>query len=253
MTRIIEAAPELQTSQMSFTPLNVAIVATAGDVRGGAERLYSALAGAVSALGHQVKVLNLPSPEPDFETICENYNAFEALDVSRFDVVISTKAPTFSVNHPNHVVYLVHTVRAYDDMFDALFAPIERPLAEQRRCLHQMDVKALSAARRIFTIGHEVSARLFKWRGLDSTVLHPPLAVDGFYNNSQGDYFFMPGRLHAWKRVHLAIEAVLASTKPLRLIVSGTGDDEVRLKQLARDDSRIEFIGHISDEEMVGL
>jgi glycosyltransferase involved in cell wall biosynthesis len=35
--------------------------------------------------------------------------------------------------------------------------------------------------------------------------------------------------------------------------VSGTGDDEKRLKQLAAGDPRIEFVGHISDEQLISL
>lgn len=233
--------------------LNIAVVATASEINGGAERFNRALVAAVESLGHRVELVSLPAPEPSFEAIMANYQRFAALDLSAFDAVISTKSPSYAVQHPNHVVYLVHTVRAFDDMFESLFAPVERDMAEKRRQLHGRDLEALGAARRIYTIGHEVSGRLFKWRGLTSEVLHPPLAVQGFSNAGQGDYFFMPGRLHAWKRVALAVEAVLASDRPMKLVISGTGEEEQALKELAGGDPRIEFLGHISDEQLLEL
>lgn len=233
--------------------LRVAVVAAESGASGGAERFYSALTDALAGIGHQVELIALPAPEPNFEAICANYKQFSELDLSGFDVVISTKAPTYAVCHPNHVVYLVHTIRAFDDMFESLFAPIDRAMAERRSELHQMDFKALCGVRKIFSIGHEVTDRLYKWRGLGSEVLHPPLAASGFRDDGIGDYFFMPGRLHPWKRVALAIEAVKASKKPMKLLISGTGEEEKTLRKLAAGDSRIQFLGHIDDNELVSL
>jgi len=235
------------------TSMKVAVIVTESDASGGAERFYSALAAALEKQGHNVEVVSLPAPEPDFETICANYNAFSEIDLSDFDVVVSTKAPSYAINHPNHVVYLVHTVRAFDDMFDSLFSPISYEMAERRQELHRIDFQALCGAKKIFTIGHEVSGRLYKWRGLTSEVIHPPLAAGGFRNDATGDYFFMPGRLHAWKRISLVIQAIKSSHLPMRLLISGTGEEEERLRKLAGDDKRIEFLGHISDEELIDL
>lgn len=235
------------------TSMKVAVVITESDASGGAERFYSALSAALKKQGHNVSVVSLPAPEPDFETICANYNAFSEIELSDFDVVISTKAPSYAVKHPNHVVYLVHTVRAFDDMFDSLFSLTSYEMAEKRQELHRIDFQALCRARKIFTIGHEVSDRLYKWRGLASEVLHPPLATGGFRNDATGDYFFMPGRLHAWKRVSLVIQAIKDSHLPMRLLISGTGEEEERLKKLAGDDKRIEFLGHINDEDLINL
>jgi len=212
-----------------------------------------ALAVAIENLGHEVEMVSLPAPEPDFETICANYKAFSELDLSAFDLVISTKAPSYAINHPNHVVYLVHTVRAFDDMFDSLFSHNRHAMAKQRQELHKMDYKALCAAKKIFTIGHEVTNRLYKWRGLSSEVIHPPLATKGFRNDGTGSYFFMPGRLHAWKRVSLVIQAIKSSDLAMRLLVSGTGEEEEELRKLAANDKRIEFLGHISDSDLIDL
>ncbi|PIE74386.1 MAG: hypothetical protein CSA19_00010 [Deltaproteobacteria bacterium] len=53
--------------------------------------------------------------------------------------------------------------------------------------------------------------------------------------------------------MELAIQAVKESRLPLKLIISGTGEYEKQLMDLAQGDSRIEFRGHISDEELKDL
>lgn len=235
----------------NWQTMKVALITTSSDAAGGAERFYSALSDALQACGPKVDVIDLPAPEPDVETIFANYERFAGLDLSEYDAVISTKAPTYAVSHPNHVVYLVHTVRAFDDMFAEQFPEANRVLKTYRRDFHQRDYEALSGAKKIFSIGHEVSDRLYKWRGLRAEVMHPPLALSGFEDHGIGDYFFMPGRLHDWKRVDLAIQAVRASDKKnLRLVIAGDGEAEAALKALVGDDSRIEFLGRTDDKSL---
>src|SRR5690606_36071262 len=100
------------------------------------------------------------------------------------------------------------------------------------------DFEAMSAAVARFAIGHEVAGRLYRWAGLASQVIHPPLGVDGFEQGPAGDYFFLPGRLHPWKRVDLVIDAVRASALPLRLLIAGTGQAEPELRRRADGDPR---------------
>jgi|GEM_PF-163690 len=231
----------------------IAVVTTQSGAQGGAERLNQALIKAIETAGFRVREISLPAPEPDAAAILENYDAFARLDLSGFDAVISTKAPTYAVRHPNHILYLVHTVRVFDDMFHQVFprpAPADFMLRHQ---IQKRDFQALSGVRKRFAIGHEVAARLFRWRGMTADVLHPPLALDGFYQAGSGDYFFLPGRLHEWKRVDLAIRAVLDSDLPMKLVVAGTGEQEKALVRLARGDRRIEFRGHVTDAQLRDL
>lgn len=220
---------------------------------GGAERFYAALVDAFSEIGCQAELVSLPADEYSYEQIVDNYARCRALDLSSFDVVVSTKAPTYAVNHPCHVLYLVHTVRVFDDMFHDAFPDAEGTRYVERADLHALDFEALSGIKARFAIGREVANRLYRWRGLSAEVLHPPLGINGLRCGPVGDYFFLPGRLHAWKRVDLVIDAVRSSNLPLRLIIAGTGEAEADLKTRARNDPRIEFVGRVSDEELVGL
>lgn len=222
-------------------------------VIGGAERLYSGLVSGLEQIGCKAELVSIPADEPNFDAIMDNYERCAQLDVSRFDVVISTKAPTYAVEHPCHVLYLVHTVRVFDDMFSRVFPDAGGETYIQRARIHARDFEAMQQVKARFAIGHEVAGRLYRWRGLRTQVVHPPLGVSGFRCGPAGDYFFLPGRLHDWKRVHLVIEAVRRSDLPMRLLIAGKGEAEPYLRELAAGDSRIEFLGRVDDDTLIDL
>ena len=237
--------------------MRVAIVtvrAASGEA-GGAERFYDALVEAFRQAGHEAQEVPVVADESTFEQIKRNYLTCYDLDLSAFDLVVSTKAPTWLVRHPRHVCYLVHTIRVYYDMFDSVFPDARAELKAQRELVQQLDTKALSPpnCRGIFSIGSEVSNRLRQWNGLDAQVLHPPLWGGNFHAGPFGDYLLLPGRLHPWKRVDLVIRAMRHVNAPLRLVITGTGEADKDLRALTAGDPRIEFRGRVSDAELVKL
>ncbi|MEB2416567.1 glycosyltransferase [Citrobacter sp. R-1.5.2] len=237
----------------NFRGLRIAVLTTEsakGEV-GGAERFFHGLLDGLIEIGCDAELIPVFADESSFEQIKNNYKKCSELDLSVFDAVISTKTPTFAVNHPNHVLYLVHTVRVFDDMFYETFPHSDIMRLTERAMLHQWDYEAITKIKARFCIGHEVSKRLYRWRGIHSDVIHPPLGVNGFEQGKTGDYLFLPGRLHPWKRVDLAINAIKKSSLPLKLIIAGTGEAEDTLKTLAAGDPRIEFVGRLSDEELL--
>lgn len=222
---------------------------------GGAERFYDGLVAALRALGHDARELPLHTDESDLVGVKRSYLQAYDLDVSGCDMVISTKAPSWLVRHPRHVCWLVHTMRVFYDMFEEVFPKADSALLAQRQLIHDLDTGALSPprCRAVFTIGEEVSRRLRQANDIQAPVLHPPLWSDDFHEGPQGEYFFLPGRLHAWKRVDLVIEAFKRTKGALRLLIAGTGDAESGLRALAADDSRIEFLGRVDDARLVAL
>lgn len=227
--------------------------ASASGVEGGAEKFYAGLTEAIGRFTREAKLIAMPTDESSFESITRAYVEWQNLDLSDFDVVISTKAPTFAVKHPNHVLYLVHTIRVFYDMFNGAFPNVTSELLAQRDKIQEIDTASMAAIPVRFSIGEEVSERLQKYNDLVSTPLHPPLLLDHFKEGVAEDFFFMPGRLHAWKRVDLAILAIKASDAGFRLLIAGEGEAESDLRELAGDDKRIEFLGRISDQELVNL
>jgi glycosyltransferase involved in cell wall biosynthesis len=233
----------------------IVTVRSASGEAGGAERLYDALVKAFCQAGHQAQEVSVVADESTFEQIKRNYLTCYDLDLSAFDLVVSTKAPTWMVRHPRHVCYLVHTIRVFYDMFDGAFPNAGPAHRAQRDLIHQLDTQALSPphCRGIFSIGNEVSHRLRQWNGLDAGVLHPPLWGGDFHSGAFGDYLLLPGRLHPWKRVDLVVRAMRHVQAPLRLVITGTGEAERDLRALAKGDPRIEFRGRVSDAELVEL
>lgn len=232
----------------------VTIRQASGDV-GGAERFFDALTLAFRRLGHEAVEIPLVADESSFDQIKRNYLACYDLDLARFDMVVSTKAPTWLLRHPRHVCYLVHTIRVFYDMFEETFPWRGSELLAQRDLVHQLDTGALQPprCRAVFTIGEEVSRRLREYNGIEAEVLHPPLWGDRFHAGPQGDYFLLPGRLHPWKRVDLVIEAMRHVHAPVKLKIVGMGEAEESLRALAGTDRRIEFLGHVDDITLCDL
>lgn len=85
---------------------------------GGAERLWNGLARAINDLTpHDAELIKLPTREHNLPDLMASYEMWARLDVSHFDLVISSKYPAWMVDHPNHVVYLQHTLRGLYEMY----------------------------------------------------------------------------------------------------------------------------------------
>jgi len=236
--------------------MRIAVVAAGSRTgeAGGAERFYVGLRDALRAAGAQADIVTVINDESSFRGIEETYLRYYDLDLSAYDGVISTKAPGYVVRHPNHVCYLQHTMRVFYDMFDVEFPNPSDELREQRRLVQKWDTAALRNPRtkHRFVIGHEVKERLRAFNGLDSTVLYQASTMSGFHCG-EFRHVLMPGRLHRWKRADLVIRAFRHVKSPVELLLTGTGEDEGSLRELAGSDSRIRFLGRVSDERLVEL
>jgi len=227
--------------------------------RGGAEVFYDGLVAALQAAGHDATEVPVHTDESTFDRVLESYARCYALDVRDYDLVISTKAPTFMVSHPNHVSYLVHTLRVFYDMFETEYGGGTSAQHAQRRIVHALDQFGLrpGRVRRHFSIGKTPSLRLLDasrfWKSVGFHTLHPAPALADFKRPKGQDYVLMPGRLHRWKRVGLMIEAYKHLKRNVPLLVTGTGEDEQALKKLAAGDPRIRFVGRVSDQALLDL
>jgi glycosyltransferase involved in cell wall biosynthesis/GT2 family glycosyltransferase len=241
--------------------MKVAVV-TAGmrsGERGGAEAFYAGLLGGLRSIGVDADQVDVPIDESTFDTVLASYGRCYDLDLRQYDVVISTKAPTYMLRHPRHISYLVHTLRVFYDRFASEFGDGTANLRRQRALIHALDKSALHPrrVRRHFTIGHTNYRRLIDadsfWSDIHYEVLHPPATVTGFKPPKPGQYFFLPGRLHRWKRADLVIRAMQRLERDIPLKIAGTGEDEQPLRRLAGGDRRIQFLGRVSDEQLVDL
>ena len=79
---------------------------------GGAENLWRGLQDHLNEhTAHQAELIKLPSRELAFWELLDSYRRFAELDLTGFDLVVSSKYPAWMVNHPRHVVYMLHRLR----------------------------------------------------------------------------------------------------------------------------------------------
>ena len=119
-----------------------------------------------------------------------------------------------------------------------LYNTFYQPLYEN--AIRKMDV--------ILADSKNVQNRIQKFLGLESTVLYPPCDVDKFNWMGQEDYYLSTARLTSYKRVDIIIQAFIKLPEK-RIIITSTGPDEKRLKQLAEGFDNIQFTGDINDNE----
>jgi glycosyltransferase involved in cell wall biosynthesis len=223
-------------------------------VHWGAEVHYDGLERALASAGHSPERVILDCDESTYEGILEGYRAARALDLSAFDAVISTKAPSYAVRHPNHAVYLIHTVRVFYDMFDSWTDG--SPLSRSRRDrIRELDFEALSAVPdgRRFANGKEGALRLDAALGLPAKVLHPPLLDADRFHTGPFEHFLVAGRLHPWKRADLVLRAYLSLATDVPLLISGSGAAESELKSLAGENDRVRFLGDVDRSDLYDL
>lgn len=84
-------------------------------------------------------------------------------------------------------------------------------------------------------------------------VVYPPTTLINLTNGNY-EYFLVVGRLDGAKRVELILEATkLIKDENFKLLIAGSGPEEKILKEIAKNDDRIEFIGYIDNLKLVSL
>jgi glycosyltransferase involved in cell wall biosynthesis len=233
-------------------------------VRGGAELLVDGLRDALRERGHSVDVISLPFAWQPHNLIGRAALAWRLLDLTSvngepIDQVICTKFPSYAVNHPRKVVWLVHQHRQAYDWYGTPFSDFANTPEDRatREMLLRVDRRALGEAQRRYTISDNVGARLKRFNGLDSQTLYPPSRYAGRLRaGSYGDYILSDARLDAAKRLDLLLRALARTEAPLRCVFISTGPERERLESLARDlelGQRVEFLGYVPDEELIEL
>lgn len=93
---------------------------------GGMEKLVWDMTSKINGLtSHHAELIKLPVKEDDFWSIIASYHDFWELDLSHFDLVISTKYPSWMVPHPHQICYMVHKLRGLYDTYSLTGLPLE--------------------------------------------------------------------------------------------------------------------------------
>jgi len=193
-------------------------------VGGGARNIVDWLADELVARGHEVEKVMLPfSDEPN--DLFPQLAAFRSIDLTdAVDLAICIRPPAYFVKHPRKVVWFIHHLRTYYDLWESEFRLMQdTAIARSRRdALRRADTAALGEASRIFVNSQVVGDRLARFNGIESTVLYPPLPADyAASSKPAGDSITYVSRLDLTKRQHLLVEALALTTTEVRLVLAG--------------------------------
>lgn len=233
-------------------------------VRGGAEVLVDSLAQALRQRGHQVDVVNLPYVDVPRQQILQTFLAWRMLNLRAVhgrsvDMVIATKWPSYAVSHPNKVVWLVHQHRQAYELYGTRFSDMHaRPDGWFfARVVRRLDAWALGEAARLCSISRTTAGRLWRYNRLRAAPVYPPPPLaDRIRPGAYGDYLLAPGRFEPIKRFDLVVRAMAAVRSPVRLLIAGDGLERDNLQRLAARlglDSRVTFLGRVTDDELLDL
>jgi glycosyltransferase involved in cell wall biosynthesis len=184
-------------------------------------------------------------------------HAYERFDLSEFDIVISS---TFAcskgvITKPNtlHICYC-HTPMRYvwDEWQDYLKKYNTNWLVKKTvpHFLHKLRLWDRLAADRVdFYMANSnfIKEKIKKYYKRDAKVIYPPIKVSDFVTSNETEHYFLAGgRLTAYKKFDLLVEAFNELNLPLKIF--GTGEEVIRLKQIAKPN--IEFLGYVNEEDL---
>lgn len=185
--------------------------------------------------------------------------AIEQFDFSGFDVVLSDSASYAkgAITRPGtlHVCYMHTPMRyAWDDCqkyaqdfgFPTFVRRLVPSLVSPLRLWDRASAKRPDV---IIANSDFVSRRIAKYYRRTSEVIHPPVDTGRFFVSppeKRGTYFLMVGRLIAYKRHDIAIEAFSRLGLPLKII--GRGPEYARLRKIAGP--TVEFLGRVDDADL---
>lgn len=223
--------------------MKIAIIGTApGDSYGGTEVLVEKLIEVLESAQHDVKTIYLEAKYGNPYEILEAIAAFENLELSAFDTVITLRFPAYHIKHPRKIVWLLHQFRPLGDMYETEFGygySIEN--LNTRNQLRRMDQVSLAGLGSRLRVNSQITGkRLLSSTGIQSKVQMCPLSQDlsqdlekicpPELSSFREEYIFLGGRISAEKRPLLALQAAQASN--VGLVIAGSVEDDEYLSIL---------------------
>lgn len=180
--------------------------------------------------------------------------ALEALDLTAYDLVISSEAGPAKgvITRPDavHVCYCHSPMRYIWDLYPQYMAEAgfltRAILALTAPKLRQWDVTTSHRVDHFIANSGYVARRIEKFYRREASVIHPPVEVSRFkITDGPKDYYLCAGQITPYKKIELAVAACTQLSLPLVVIGDGA---TAKLKQSAGPTVR--FLGAVSDSEM---
>jgi glycosyltransferase involved in cell wall biosynthesis len=195
--------------------------------------------------------------------------AFQSLDLSKFDIIISSSSSGFSKcvqktrEDQIHICYCHTPVRflyhAKDEYLHGYplpwFAkPAKALLPQLLEKLTKIDQKAITDVDYFISNSDFVGERVKKYYHQEATTLYPGVDTTPFVEAGKKykthDYFFAVGRFIPYKKFDLLVQTFLKNGLPLKL--GGTGPELEKCKKMVeqKNAKNIEFLGFIPYPEL---
>ena len=216
--------------------MKIGIVSTAVPlVQGGGRFIVDWLHEKLQERGYASEIIYIPSTDEP-KHILPQMAAMRMMKLDEyFDRVITLRPPAHVVQHPHKIVWFIHHIRVFYDLWQTPYCPVadDAQGRSMRAAIMAADTHALKEASKIFTNSRVVGDRLRKFNGLDSEVLYPPvLRPELFEAGAYGDEIVSVCRIEHHKRQHLLIEALALTTTPVRLRLCGASMSPVYISHL---------------------
>ncbi|HVY97535.1 MAG TPA: glycosyltransferase [Solirubrobacterales bacterium] len=222
--------------------------------------LYDAAAVADGFAGRQVHtsyLQRLGARQNRFRYLLPFFpRATERLDVGGYETIVSSSSAFAHGLRPGpgalHVCYCHSPFRYAWFEQERAVSELPRPARPaMRRTLKRIRAWDLEASRRVsrYVANSAITReRIERIYGVDSEIVHPPVAVERFAIAQPEDFLLFVGQVVRHKRVEVALEAAKLAGRPIKVV--GEGPERERLAALHPE---AEFLGAVSDEELAAL
>ena len=185
--------------------------------------------------------------------------AVERLPVQGHELIVSSSSAFAHGVHPRrgaiHVCYCHSPFRyVWHERETALAempAPARRLGAAVLDRVREWDRRASERVTHYIANSAITRRRIEEFYGRESNVIHPPVEIDRFLgaDAQPEDWFLMVGALVGHKRMETALDAARATGKRIRVV----GDGPERERWEAEYADVAEFMGRVSDDELIDL
>ncbi len=196
-------------------------------INGGARFIVEWLEEKLRAHGHQVERFYLPFIDHPDELLHQTA-AWRLLDLTdSCDRVICFRPPAHVIDHPNKVLWFIHHIRAYYDLWDTPYGvPVDAKSTAVRKALMDLDTRTIKEARAVYTNSQVVADRLMHFNGITADPLYPPIyKPERFRHDGYGDEIVVVCRVEPHKRQSLLIEAMQHVKSGVKLRLCGTASN----------------------------
>lgn len=184
--------------------------------------------------------------------------AVKHLPLSEYDTIVSSSSAFALGVRPGpgalHVCYCHSPFRYAWFERDRAIAECARParplLRLTLRRIRSWDLRAARRVTRFVANSAITRERIERIYGVDSEIVHPPVAVERFSIGEPEDFVLFVGQIVRHKRIDAAIEAAGLAGRPIKVVGSGPELPRLRERYTGRS---VEFLGNVTDDHLADL